>query len=125
MTKLLLLVALIACARWGQTQLTPNAKGATVRPDPCAPIGKTAKGELVYSMKCDNLPAPPAPPPQAEVREAVPPPEPEVRRTGLFGWSYDRRKPDERSADGPDPVAPRKGEAYWPSFARNSRQRRH
>ena len=62
-----------------------------------APIGKTAKGELIYSMKCDNLPAPPAPapPPQAEVREAAPPPEPEVRRTGLFGWSYDRRKPDE------------------------------
>jgi hypothetical protein len=46
-------------------------------------------------MKCDNLPAPPAPPPQAEVREAAPPPEPEVRKSGLFGWSYDRRKPDE------------------------------
>ena len=39
---------------------------------PARPIGKTAKGELVYSMKCDNLPAPPAPPPQAEVREAAP-----------------------------------------------------
>jgi hypothetical protein len=97
MKKLLLLVALIASPAWGQTQLTPKIKSATGRADPCTPIGKTAKGELIYSMKCDNLPAPPAPapPPQAEVREAAPPPEPEVRRTGLFGWSYDRRKPDE------------------------------
>ena len=98
MKKLLLLVALIAFPAWAQTQLTPKATatvtGATARADPCAPIGKTAKGELVYSMKCDNLPAPPAPP-QAEVRETAPPAEPEVRRTGLFGWSYDRRKPEE------------------------------
>ena len=94
MKKLLLLVALIASPALAQTQLTP--KSATTRADPCAPIGKTAKGELVYSMKCDNLPAQPAaPPPQAEAREAAPPPEPEVRRSGLFGWSYDRRKPDE------------------------------
>ncbi len=93
MKKLLLLVALIASPAWAQTQLTP--KSATSRADPCAPIGKTAKGELVYSMKCDSLPAPPVPPPQAQVREAAPPPEPEVRRSGLFGWSYDRRKPDE------------------------------
>jgi len=95
MKKLLLLVALIASPAWAQPQLTPKTKSATTRADHCAPIGQTAKGELVYSMKCDNLPAPPAPAPQAEVREATPPPEPEVRRTGLFGWSYDRRKPDE------------------------------
>jgi len=95
MKKLLLLVALIASPAWAQTQLTPKTKSATTRADHCAPIGQTAKGELVYSMKCDNLPAPPAPAPQAAVREATPPPEPEVRRTGLFGWSYDRRKPDE------------------------------
>ena len=95
MKKLLLLVALIASPAWAQTQMTPKIKSETARADPCAPIGKTAKGELVYSMKCDNLPAQPAPPPQAEVREPAPPPEPEVRKTGLFGWSYDRRKPDE------------------------------
>ena len=95
MKKLLLLVALIASPAWAQTQLTPKTKSATARADHCAPIGQTAKGELVYSMKCDNLPAQPVPPPQAEVREPAPPPEPEVRRTGLFGWSYDRRKPDE------------------------------
>jgi hypothetical protein len=92
MKKWLILVALMASPAWAQTQLMPKIKSATARADPCAPIGKTAKGELVYSMKCDSLPAPP---PQAEVREAAPPPEPEVRRTGLFGWSYDRRKPEE------------------------------
>ena len=95
MKKLLLLVALIASPAWAQTQLTPKTKSATARADHCAPIGQTAKGELVYSMTCDNLPAPPAPKPQAEAGEATPPPELEVRRTGLFGWSYDRRKPDE------------------------------
>ena len=94
MKKLLLLVALIASPAWAQTQLTPSAKGATARADPCAPIGKTAKGELVYSLKCDTLPTPP-PPPQAEVKEAPPPAEPETQRTGLFGLSFDRRKPDE------------------------------
>jgi hypothetical protein len=107
MKKILLLVLLMASPAWAQTQLTPNTatpntatpkaampKGTTARVvDNCAPIGRTAKGELVYSMKCDNLPAPPAPPPQAEVREApAAPPEPEVQRSGIFGWSYDRRQ---------------------------------
>ena len=59
---------------WAQTKLTP--KNVTARVDNCAPIGRTANGELVYSMKCDNIPAPPAPPPQAEAKE---PPAP---RTG-------------------------------------------
>ena len=89
MMKLLLALLLIASPAWAQTKLTP--RGATARVvDNCAPIGRTARGELVYSIKCDNLPAPPPPPPQAEVKE-VPPPEPEVQRGGIFGWSYDRR----------------------------------
>ena len=103
MKKILLLIVLMASPVWAQTQLTPNTatpkattpKGTAARVvDNCAPIGKTAKGELVYSMKCDNMPAPPAPPPQAEVREvpAAPPPEPEAQRSGIFGWSYDRRQ---------------------------------
>jgi hypothetical protein len=95
MKKWLILVALMASPAWAQTQLTPKINSATARADPCMPIGKTAKGELVYSMKCDNLPVPRAPQPQAEVRETAPPPEPEARKSGLFGWSYDRRKPDE------------------------------
>ena len=71
MKKWLILVVLIASPAWAQTQLTPKIKSAPMHADSCAPIGKTAKGELVYSMKCDNLPAPPAPSPQAEVREAA------------------------------------------------------
>ena len=94
--KILLVMLLAASPAWAQTSLTPKAapKGAARVADVCAPIGKTAKGELVYSMKCDNLPAPPPPPPQAEAREAAPAaaPEPEVKRGGIFGWSYDRRE---------------------------------
>ena len=75
-----------------QTRLTPKAMTA-VRVDNCAPIGRTANGELVYSMKCDNIPVPTpaAPSPQAEIKPA-PPPEPETQRSGLFGWSFDRRQ---------------------------------
>jgi len=97
MKKILLVLLLVASPAWAQTQPVPKAIKSTARTaDPCAPIGRTAKGELVYSMKCDNLPMP-APPVQAEAREApvtVPPPEPEVQRGGLFGWSFDRRPKD-------------------------------
>jgi len=89
MKKLLLALLLTASPAWAQTKLTPS-KGVAARADNCAPIGRTADGKLVYSMKCENLPAPPASPPPAEAREA-PAPEPETQRSGLFGWSYDRR----------------------------------
>jgi hypothetical protein len=97
MKKILLLILLTASPAWAQTQLTPKAtapKGAAARVvDNCAPIGRTAKGELVYSIKCDNLPAPaPAPPPPPQAEAPAPPPEPEVQRSGIFGWSYDRRQ---------------------------------
>jgi hypothetical protein len=88
MKKLILAMLLLSPPAWAQTKLAPKA--AAVRVDNCAPIGRTADGKLVYSMKCENLPAPPAPPPPAETREA-PAPEPETQRSGLFGWSYDRR----------------------------------
>jgi hypothetical protein len=98
MKKILLLVLLMASPAWAQTQLVPKvatAKGGTARAvDNCAPIGRTANGELVYSMKCDNMPAPLPSPPQAEVREA-PPPEPAVHSTGIFGLSRDLRKDSE------------------------------
>ena len=75
-------------------QTKPTPKPATARTvDNCAPIGRTANGTLVYSMKCDNLPVP-APPPQAEAAPAAPP-EPEVQRTGIFGLSYTRKQPDQ------------------------------
>jgi len=96
MKKLVLAILLVSSPAWAQTKLTP--KNTTARVDNCAPIGRTADGKLVYSMKCDNLPAPPAPPPQAEVREAPAPaaaPEPEIQRSGIFGWSYERKRPDQ------------------------------
>lgn len=97
MKKFLLVMVLMASPAWAQTQIAPKAppKSTPARAiDPCTPIGRTAKGELVYSMKCDTLPVPPPPPAQAEAREApaAPPPEPEVQRSGVFGWSYDRRQ---------------------------------
>jgi hypothetical protein len=91
MKKLLLVLLLMASPAWAQTKLTP--KNTTARLDNCAPIGRTADGKLVYSMKCDNLPVPPSPP-QAEVKEA-PVPAPEVQRSGIFGWSYERKRPDQ------------------------------
>ncbi|MBC9876430.1 hypothetical protein G8O24_03600 [Bradyrhizobium sp. INPA01-394B] len=95
MSKYLLVLLLIASP--AAAQVKPAAKSSAAHVDPCAPIGRTADGKLVYSMKCETLPAPASPPPQAELKE-VPPaaaataePEPEVRRSGIFGWSYDRR----------------------------------
>ncbi|WP_244522022.1 hypothetical protein [Bradyrhizobium embrapense] len=81
-----------ASAAAAETRTTPKAapRAATAPADICAPIGRTAKGELVYSMKCQDVPVAAAP--EAESRAAAPPPEPEVQRSGLFGWSYDRRK---------------------------------
>lgn len=104
MKKILLSVLLTVTPASAQTQLMPKdaarpaAKGATVRVDNCAPIGRTAKGELVYSMKCENVPAPnPPPAPQARIEETTtpPPPQPETQRSGVFGWSFDRRQPDQ------------------------------
>ncbi|MGV7218099.1 hypothetical protein [Bradyrhizobium sp. UFLA05-112] len=93
MWKYLLVLALVASPTAAQMKQPPKAATA-VRPDPCAPVGRTADGKLVYSMKCENLPAPSSPPPQAELKEVAPPAaeaEPETRRSGIFGWSYDRR----------------------------------
>jgi hypothetical protein len=102
MKRLLLVILLMALSAWAQnawvrnaqaqTKLTPKSTAARV--DNCAPIGRTANGELVYSMKCDNIPAPP-PPQQTEVKQAPPPAEPETERTGLFGMSFDRRPKDQ------------------------------
>jgi hypothetical protein len=84
---------LMASPAAAQVKLTP--KNATARVDNCAPIGRTATGMLVYSMKCEALPAPPPPPPEAEAAPAPPPPEPEVQRTGIFGLSYERKRTDQ------------------------------
>jgi hypothetical protein len=86
--------ALLSVPASAQTKLTP--KNAASRADLCAPIGRTANGELVYSMKCDTIP----PPPQARIEETAPPPAPapppqQESRGGLFGMSYDRRPTDQ------------------------------
>jgi hypothetical protein len=72
-------ILLIASPAWAQTK----SKKASV--DDCAPIGRTGDGQLIYSLKCNNLPAPPPPPPQAV---AEPPEEPAIVRSGIFGMSY-------------------------------------
>ncbi|WP_420967553.1 hypothetical protein [Bradyrhizobium sp. B120] len=92
-TKILLVMLLAASPAAAETRPAPKAvpKAAAVPADICAPIGRTAKGELVYSMKCEDVPPPPAAAPAAEAKQAAPPPEPETQRTGLFGLSYDRR----------------------------------
>jgi hypothetical protein len=99
MKKLVFAILLIASPAWAQTKLVP--KTVTARADVCAPIGRTADGKLVYSMKCDNLPVPVAPPPPPQA-EAAPPPEPEVQRGGLFGLSFSRSG----SGSSDTPVAP-------------------
>jgi hypothetical protein len=81
MKKLVFAIAilLVASPAWAQTKSKKTAV------DDCAPIGRTGDGQLIYSLKCNNLPAPPAPPPQAV---AEPPPEPAVVRSGIFGMSW-------------------------------------
>ena len=88
MNKILLCIMFVAASTPAWSQTKPKA---ATRADPCAPIGQTANRELVYPMSCNNLPAPPPLPPQAEVQQApVAPPEPETQRSGLFGMSFDR-----------------------------------
>jgi hypothetical protein len=93
-----------------QTRLAP--KNATAKTDKCAPFGRLANGTLVYPVNCDNVPAPQTPPPQAQARQAQAPqaqapqapipaaaPAPEAQEeahsTGLFGLSYERKRPDQ------------------------------
>jgi hypothetical protein len=82
MKKLAIMLLLMASPAWAQSK---PAGGK--RADPCAPIGQTADGKLVYSMLCKNLPAPPAPTADtaaapAEAAAAEPPAEED--KGGLF-----------------------------------------
>ena len=89
MKKLLILLALVA----------PQAASAQARPqkgparDVCAPIGKTADGQLVYGMACNAMPAPQ---PRAAIEPVAPvAAEPEIERSGIFGLSYTRKPPSQ------------------------------
>jgi hypothetical protein len=92
--KLIILMLLAVSANaW-----TPHA-WAQARPqksavrDACAPIGKTADGQLVYGMACNAMPAPP---PRTEAAPAAATSaEPEVERSGIFGMSYTRKPPSQ------------------------------
>jgi hypothetical protein len=88
--KLIFVVLLISSPALAQVKLVP--KSVTSQVDPCAPIGQTADRKLVYSMKCGILPQPPLPR-QAEI--SPPPAEPEVHRSGIFGLSYEAKRPDQ------------------------------
>ncbi|WP_434057829.1 hypothetical protein [Bradyrhizobium japonicum] len=59
MSRYLLVLVLLASPVAAQVRMTPKTNAAY--PDPCAPIGRTADGTLVYSMKCETLPAPSSP----------------------------------------------------------------
>jgi hypothetical protein len=73
MKRLAVLVLLVCTPAWGQVsnpypkdmkeENTFKEPGAEVPigvgvgvPRPCQPIGRTAKGELVYSMDCQKIP---------------------------------------------------------------------
>jgi len=79
MKKLAIVVLLLASPAWAQGK--PVGAG---RADPCAPIGQTADGKLVYSMLCKNLPAPP-PAPRAD---AAAPAEAAVEPTEVQGGLF-------------------------------------
>ena len=96
MKILAIVVVLLTSPAFAQSKPTSH------RADPCAPIGQTADGRLVYSMSCKNLPVPPAPradsaPAPAEAAAAEPPPEED--KGGLFKFplpgvikpTYDQR----------------------------------
>ncbi|UFZ07604.1 hypothetical protein LQG66_15405 [Bradyrhizobium ontarionense] len=94
---IMLVVAQPGLVPAAQAQTAPAPKPAIAkRADACAPIGRTEDGKLVYSMKCESIPKPVAPAaPQAAAQPTQPAPaaepEPETERSGLLGWSYDRR----------------------------------
>jgi hypothetical protein len=82
MKKLAIMLLLTTSPAWAQSKPVGGK-----RADPCAPIGQTADGKLVYSMLCKNLPAPP-PAPTADATaapaEAAAEPPPEEDKGGLF-----------------------------------------
>jgi len=59
MRTLTIVIALLLAA---PAMAQGKPKAAAVEPDTCAPIGRTADGRFVYSLKCETLPAPPPAP---------------------------------------------------------------
>jgi hypothetical protein len=98
MKTLAIILLLMASPAWAQSKPVGGH-----RADPCAPIGQTADGKLVYSMLCKNLPAPPSAPmadtSAAPAGSAAAEPPPEEDKSGLFKFplpglikpTYDQR----------------------------------
>lgn len=80
--RIRVVVAVLLLASSAAPALAQSKPPIPARNDPCAPIGKTARGELVYSMKCDRMPVPAAP--VAAVPAPVPAPVAEEDKGGLF-----------------------------------------
>jgi len=88
MKTLMMAVVLTGVAATGAAWAQTKPPAADRRADVCKPIGKTEDGKLVYSMKCDAIPAPapkaamtaaPAAAPDAPAAEV------EEDKGGLFG----------------------------------------
>ncbi|REF89142.1 hypothetical protein DES32_0357 [Methylovirgula ligni] len=87
--KKALLIVLLLC----QTSTFAQARAGE-----CTPIGQTADGKLIYSLKCKKLPG------QASV--AVPPSQteaPSTQRQGLFGLSFGSTDVEPNSPNPPSP----------------------
>jgi hypothetical protein len=75
MSKLAVVVLLLAAPAFAQTAPSPKEPV-------CMPIGRTSKGDLVYSMQCRNIPGLPAGDkpagynPTPAVKEVTTPPSP-------------------------------------------------
>lgn len=97
--------ALAACLTASLTALPALAQSA---PDPCKPIGKTEDGRLVYSLRCNAIPAPPKPAAASAETGAPAPVVEEEDKGGLFGRapSFVRPTADSRAA-GSGPAQPR------------------
>jgi hypothetical protein len=76
--QVLVITLMLAAPAWAQSKPPVPA-----RTDPCAPIGRTADGQLVYSMKCEKLPVPVAPV-RAQAVAPAPAPVVEEDKGGLF-----------------------------------------
>lgn len=88
MSRLLALILLVSTPAWAETAptaATAPAHKKVAKADSCTPIGQLADGQLIYSLKCKNLPAPP-PKPEAAAAQAAPA-APQPARGGLFGYS--------------------------------------
>ena len=79
MKKLAIILLLMASPAWAQSKPVGGK-----RADPCAPIGQTADGKLVYPMLCKNLPAPPSASTTAAPAEAAAEQPSEEDKGGLF-----------------------------------------